>query len=221
MLKRYFSVVGAGALLLVLASAGTSHAQMGGFWGGWGTMSPWGGTGNWAYWPGGVGMNYVPGIYTFAPNIYTGPYNYNIYGYDGFSSGFGYRGMGLSTYPGYPFGYVPSATVITPMTYVACYPPVFTTRAPVIAPATELVPEDQPATVEVVAPADAVVTFDGHPTSQASTHRIFETPPLAKGKSYYYTVEATFEQNGKRVTKRRRVEVFAGGRTLTVFSESK
>jgi hypothetical protein len=40
MLKRWFSMVGAGALAVVLMSAGTSRAQMGGIWGGWGAMSP-------------------------------------------------------------------------------------------------------------------------------------------------------------------------------------
>lgn len=215
MLKRGFPIVGAAAVVLVLASTGSSRAQMGGFWGGWGTMSPWSGTGNWGYWGGGNGMNYVPGIFT-------GGYNSNFYGASGYNYGaFGYGGMGMSTYPGYSFGYNPFGTVITPMNHVGVYPPIATTRAPSVAPATGQLPKNQPATVEVVVPANAVVTFDGHRTSQTGTHRLFTTPSLAKGKSYYYMVEATFEEKGKKVTQKRRVEVFAGGRTLTRFFVSK
>jgi uncharacterized protein (TIGR03000 family) len=203
MLKRRFPVMAAVALGLVLTSTNVSRAQFigwGGGWGGWGAMSPWSGTGGWSYWPGGIGINYMPGIYSGG----------------GF---FGPRDSG--TYPGYPYGFMPSSVAISPMTYVAYYPPVFTTRAPVAAPALGLLPADQPATVEVVAPADAVITFDGQRTNQTGTHRLFTTPSLVKGSSYHYTVEATFTQDGKPVTQKQRVPVYAGGHALAVFPAAK
>jgi uncharacterized protein (TIGR03000 family) len=212
MLKRWFPVAGAGALALVLMNAGTCRAQLGGFWGGWGTLSPWSGTGGWTYWPGGIGANYVPGIY-----------NRGGYGYGGIGS----PGLGMWMNGGYPYGVapslynVPTSVAVSPMNYVAFYPPVYTTRAPVVAPVTGLVPLDQEATVEVTVPADAVVLFDGHQTSQTGTNRLFATPPLAKGKSFYYLVEATFQQNGKSVTKSQRVQVYSGGRIPVVFPTTK
>jgi uncharacterized protein (TIGR03000 family) len=201
MLKRYFPVVSAAALVLVLASAGSSRAQFFGFgggWGGWGGMSPWSGTGNWYYWPGGIGINYMPGIY------YGGGY-----------------------YGNYPNGVInsmygmPTSVGVSPMTYVAFYPPVYTTRAPVVAPAEGLLPANMPATVEVIAPPGAVLRFDGKPTSQIGTYRTFSTPPLVKGQSYHYDVEAEFTQDGKRVTQKQRVGVYAGGSVTIAFPTGK
>jgi uncharacterized protein (TIGR03000 family) len=205
MLKRWFPVVGLAAAALVLTSAGVSRAQYGGFWGGWGAMSPWSGAGGYMYWPGGIGSNYMP-------RMYNG-------GFGGLGNGG--MGMGMGMYPGYPYGFTPSSIAVSPMNYVAYYPPVFTTRAPVVAPAMGLLPSDQSATVEVVAPADAVITFDGHVTSQTGTHRVFTTPPLIKGESYHYTVAAAFTQDGKKVTQQQRVAVYAGGQTTAVFPLAK
>ncbi|MGH7169056.1 MAG: TIGR03000 domain-containing protein [Gemmataceae bacterium] len=212
MMKRCFPVVGVAALVLVLASAGTSRAQMGGFWGGWGTMSPWSGTGGWTYWPGGIGINYQPAIYS-------GGYAYGLggrgFGYGGMGMGMG--GMGMGMYPGSPYGFMPSSVAVAPMNFVAYSPPIFTTRAPVVAPAAGLLPADQPATVEVNTPADAVITFDGQPTRQTGSHRLFTTPPLVKGKSYHYTIEAAFTRKGEKVTQKQSVAVYAGGRVSAVF----
>jgi uncharacterized protein (TIGR03000 family) len=206
MVKRCFPVVGVAALVLLLTNAGTSRAQMGGFWGGWGAMSPFSNSMT-MYWPGGIGINYMPGIY-------------NGGGYYGSGYGMG-MGTGLGTYPGYPYGFTPSSLAISPMTYVAYSPPVFTTRAPVVAPAAGLLPADQPATVEVLVPDDAVITFDGRRTTQTGAYRLFTTPPLVKGKSYHYTVEATFLHGGKKVTQQQRVAVYAGGKTTAAFPMTK
>jgi uncharacterized protein (TIGR03000 family) len=212
MLKRCFPVLAAAAFAFVLTSPGVSRAQMGGFWGGWGTASPWTGTGGFMYWPGGIGANYLPGTYY-------GGYGYG--GYGGFGGFGGFGGMGLGTYPGYPFGFIPTSVALAPQTYVAYYPPLFTTRAPVVAPVSGGLPSDLPATIEVIVPADAVVTFDGHTTSQTGTHRLFTTPPLVKGESYHYTIAAAFQQDGKKVAQNQRVAVYAGGRTTAVFPVAK
>ncbi len=211
MLKRWFPVVGAVAFLLMLTNAGASRAQMGGFWGGWGTMSPWSGTGAMTYWPGGIGVNYMPGV------LNRGGYGYGGMGY----GGMGYGGMGMGMYPGYPYGFTPSSLAVAPMNYVAYSPPVFTTRAPVVAPAAGLLPADQPATVEVSTPAGTILTVDGKRTSQTGTYRLFTTPPLATGQSYHYTIEATFMRGGKKVTQTQRVAVYAGGRSTASFPLTK
>ena len=206
MLKRWFPVVAVSAFLLVLSSAGTSRAQLGGFWGGWGTLSPWSGTGFPVYWPGGIGANYQPGIYNRA-------------GYGGLgSSG---MGMGMGMYPMSPYGFTPTMVGGMPMNSVGYYPSVFTSNATLIPPPTGLLPTNQPATVEVLVPDDAVVVFDGHPTRQTGDHRVFSTPPLIKGDSYHYNVEATFLQDGKKVTQKQRVPVYAGGRATAIFPMKK
>lgn len=211
MLKRWFPMVGAAALAVVLMSAGTSRAQMGGIWGGWGTMSPWTGTGGWTYWPGGIGINYIGRNYGFG-NMPYGGYGWGLYP--------GYGGYGFGGFVNSMYG-IPSSMAVSPMSYVAFYPPVYTTRAPVVAPAAGLLPSDRPATIEVIAPADAVVVFDGHRTSQMGTHRIFTTPDLIKGESYHYTVECTFTQDGKTLTESQRVPVYAGAYVSITFPKQK
>jgi uncharacterized protein (TIGR03000 family) len=210
MLKRCFPVVGAAALVLLLTSPGSSRAQVVTYSSGWGQTSPWLGAGHFTSWPGGIGAYSVPTV---------------SYG------GYPYGNLGLGTYPGYPFGFIPTSIAVDPMTYVAFYPPLLSTRAPVAAPAPGVVAEvqpvaalvpgvvsaDQPATVEVVAPADAVLIFDGHKTAQTGSRRVFTTPPLTPGESYHYTVEAAFTQGGKRVEQRQRVAVRAGDTTPVVF----
>lgn len=214
MLKRCFPVLAAAAFAFVLTSPGISRAQMGGFWGGWGTASPWSGTGNFMYWPGGIGANYMPGTY------YGGYGGYGGMGMMGMGMGMmgmGMGMMGMGMYPGYPFGYTATSLALAPQAYVAYYPPLFTTRAPVVAPVSGGLPSNLSATIEVIAPADTVITFDGHATSQTGTHRLFTTPPLVKGESYHYTIAAAFKQDGKTVTQNQRVSVYAGGKTTAVF----
>jgi uncharacterized protein (TIGR03000 family) len=217
MRKRWFPVVAASAILMMLTSAGVSRAQFGGFWGGWGTMSPWSGTGGAMYWPGGIGANYIPGIYN------RGGYGGMGYGAMGMGMGYGAMGgmMGSGMYPGYPYGFLPTSLATSPMAYVAYSPPVFTTTAPVVAPTAGLLPANQPATIEVLVPTDAVVRFDGHATQQTGEYRLFTTPPLIKGDSYHYEVEAAFLQDGKKVTQKQRVPVYAGGRATAVFPMKK
>jgi uncharacterized protein (TIGR03000 family) len=193
MSKRWFPLVSAAALALMLVSAGTSRAQMIG----WGVVTPWGGVGGWGYGYGGGGVRvYVGPVYDLVPSMY----------------------------------FTPTSIAYDPMDYVAFYPPLYSTRAPVaapvpeptVAPAVAVLPStDQEAIVEVTAPADAVILFDGHKTTQTGTHRVFATPPLPTGQNYSYLVEATFQQDGKPVTQRQRVQVHAGGQAGIVFPLAK
>jgi hypothetical protein len=41
-----------------------------------------------------------------------------------------------------------------------------------------------PASITVMVPATATITFDGHPTKESGTERLFVTPPLAPGKTF-------------------------------------
>jgi uncharacterized protein (TIGR03000 family) len=59
-------------------------------------------------------------------------------------------------------------------------------------------------------PADARVTFNGEPTTSRSTSRVYVTPPLSPGHSYYYEVEAQVERDGQTQTVTRRIPVQAG-----------
>ncbi len=125
-------------------------------------------------------------------------------------------GVWVDYYPGYPFGFIPTAIAVAPQTYVAFYPPIFPPDAPVPFPALA----DEPATIEVIVPDDTVLIFDGHRTRQTGPYRHFTTPALVPGAKYHYTVEATFMRDGKPVTEKRRVEVSAGGQTSVTFPET-
>ena len=81
MLKRWFPVVNAGALVLLLASASTSHAQLGSFLGR--GISPWSGTGGFMYAPNGMGFNY------YRPGMYSGYGGYGGYGMGMMGMGWG------------------------------------------------------------------------------------------------------------------------------------
>jgi uncharacterized protein (TIGR03000 family) len=64
--------------------------------------------------------------------------------------------------------------------------------------------------IRVLVPADAEVNFDGEPTTQKGTERLFTTPVLQAGKKYHYDILARWKENGKTVDRTRRVEVSAG-----------
>jgi uncharacterized protein (TIGR03000 family) len=69
--------------------------------------------------------------------------------------------------------------------------------------------------IRVLVPADAEVFFDGEPTTQKGTQRLFLTPALQAGKKYHYDVLARWKENGKAVERAHKVEV-SGGATVRV-----
>ena len=71
------------------------------------------------------------------------------------------------------------------------------------------------ATVVVTLPADAKLTIDGTATTSTSSERTFETPDLVVGKTYSYTLEATFQKEGKSVVVSKKVTIEAG-KTSTI-----
>jgi uncharacterized protein (TIGR03000 family) len=80
-------------------------------------------------------------------------------------------------------------------------------------PSPAVAAETAPAAVCVHLPADARLTFDGEATRSTASERRFVTPLLEAGKSYRYTLRATFVRGGNVVNVERQVVVEAGQET--------
>jgi uncharacterized protein (TIGR03000 family) len=74
------------------------------------------------------------------------------------------------------------------------------------------------ASVTVIVPADADLFFDGTPTTETGTQRVFTTPPLAPGKDFHYEVEAQWSANGQPFDQKRKVTVRAGASVTVDFT---
>jgi uncharacterized protein (TIGR03000 family) len=62
----------------------------------------------------------------------------------------------------------------------------------------------------VTLPADAKLTIDGMSTASTSESRVFESPSLTPGKTYYYVLKATVVRDGETETVTKEVTVRAG-----------
>ena len=69
---------------------------------------------------------------------------------------------------------------------------------------------ERTATLRVRLPADTKLVIDGNTTRQTGAMRQFVSPPLEPGKSYHYTLEWTYQKDGKPVTQNKVVHVKAG-----------
>ena len=58
-------------------------------------------------------------------------------------------------------------------------------------------------------PADAKLTVDGRPTASTSESRVFESPSLTPGKTFYYVLKATVVRDGQTETVTKEVAVRA------------
>jgi uncharacterized protein (TIGR03000 family) len=67
-----------------------------------------------------------------------------------------------------------------------------------------------PATIVVSLPADARLTVDDTPTKEAASPRRFVTPPLDRGKTYYYTLKGEIVRDGRTITTTKRITFRAG-----------
>lgn len=76
----------------------------------------------------------------------------------------------------------------------------------------------QPATIFVSLPAEAQLFVDEQQTMSTAAERRFTTPPLVPGATYYYTLKANFQQNGRPVTLTRQVNVRAGEESRVAFT---
>jgi uncharacterized protein (TIGR03000 family) len=203
MRKRWLAAAVVAALGLLLADVGTSSAQLfrrggRGYYGGYGSgYGGWGyggyGLGGTGYLPyGGYGLGYRSGYY--GPTYY-GP-------------GYGYTGS-----YGMP-GYVSSGANVLPSGTTSFY---YQPGAQIGAAGYGSAADPNAAMIDVRVPPEAQVTFDGEATTQRGPNRLFTSPALEPGKSYHYDVKASWNQNGRTVTRNRRVDVRAGQRTTVDF----
>jgi uncharacterized protein (TIGR03000 family) len=76
---------------------------------------------------------------------------------------------------------------------------------------------ERPAVIDARVPADAVIRFDGKPTTSTGPERRFLSPPLKPGHDYSYEVQVQWKEGGRTVERRRTVEVRAGQRVNLDF----
>ncbi len=79
------------------------------------------------------------------------------------------------------------------------------------------------ATIRVKLPAKARLLFDDHETQQTGGERLFETPPLEPGKTFQYTLKATWKSDPKReadnITRMAVARVRAGKETVVDMTQ--
>jgi uncharacterized protein (TIGR03000 family) len=216
------------------------NGWMGNGWGGWG----WGGNSAWTgYTPAyGLGYNYsgywpntfAYGNYGTWPNTYGyNAYNYGMspyyYGTSPYYNGTTYTYnaptytgsayvYGTPTYTGGTTLYSPSSYALMPQNYMSFYPPNFPQGSPAVgSTGFGTTANSNQALVEVRVPANAQVWFDGDPTQQRGTDRMFVSPPLQSGKRYHYDVKAQWNENGRTVDKTRTVHVEPGAHVTVDF----
>lgn len=127
-------------------------------------------------------------------------YGYGCYGcygcggcYGGWGGCYGWAGnYGWSTYA--PVGYASA-----------------TTPAPIANGAS--------ARVVIDVPGDAKLYVDDRPMKSGPEHRVFRTPSLNNGQSYYYVVRAEVVRDGKTFSQDRRVVVRAGDEAHASFMD--
>jgi uncharacterized protein (TIGR03000 family) len=69
------------------------------------------------------------------------------------------------------------------------------------------------ATIYVDLPEDARLMFDGQPTASTGSHRVFFSPPLARGKEYSYILRAERMQGGEPASLSKTITVRSGEET--------
>jgi uncharacterized protein (TIGR03000 family) len=191
----------------LLLSANAAHAQRGG-----------GGRG------GGGGAAHAGGAYHAGG--YGGAYNHGGYYHNGYGYGYGGIGIGigLGGYGygyGYPYAYPYDYPIIVPR--AAYYPPIVGQLPPNDPPlplnTQPPAPTSGAANVRVLVPdGQAKVFFDGNPTTQGGTDRLFHTPTLSGAGPYSYRIRATWMQNGKEMTQEFAAQVSPGQTTTVDFT---
>jgi uncharacterized protein (TIGR03000 family) len=236
MFKRSYVVTACGALALLLTAAQTCPAQFvvfpvgrGGTFGGFGPRS-------FGFSPS-FGSPYYGSPYYGSPysSPYYGGYNPSMYrpGYSSYSvntvTPLYYGAASFS--PAYSTAYAPrlvsppldTVARATDQTAPAAYAtPTYPLRSPdynVIYPVSPPLSmlADNTAKVEVHAPAEAKIWFDGQATTQTGTERSFRSPALEPRQGYEYEVRARWDADGKPVDQTRKVTVHAGDHVVLDF----
>jgi uncharacterized protein (TIGR03000 family) len=212
-------------------SSGGYHGGYGGYHGGYyggypgyyhdGYHSGW--NGGWGWGALGFGLGYALGSY----QPFSGSGYYPSYSY-GYAPSYGY-------YPTYDYGnyqplpgnYLPSYDSVAPGTVLTTpnYSYVPGTMQPTPSYSygsmgTTVSPDGSaPVQVQVQVPAEAKVWFNGSETTLTGPSRLFESPPVAPGGSYTYTIKASWMENGKEMTQTRQLDVRPGQRTRVDFTQ--
>jgi len=132
--------------------------------------------------------------------------------------------MTTINYPGvygsHAMGISPYAYNITPTVGTSPHnPPSEGPIGSTYTPSERLTEAHRPALIDVHVPEDAVVEFNGTPTTQTGALRQFESPPLAPGRTYNYEVRAAWiTDDGRQETRTRRVRVEPGQRAEVSFT---
>jgi uncharacterized protein (TIGR03000 family) len=144
---------------------------------------------------GGYHNGYYRGGYGYYPGIFGGVYPW----YD--------TGPFYDTYPNYSYYDAPTVQYYIPPTQ------------PVV-PYISSTPEPSGyANIRVIVPdSQAHIWFDGSPTRQTGTDRLFNTPELTMGSTYSYRIRATWMQGGHEVSQEKTVSVTPGQTTLVDFA---
>jgi uncharacterized protein (TIGR03000 family) len=113
------------------------------------------------------------------------------------------------------YGYVPSYPYFVPPNYYGPPPMNLSTLSyrPALSWGALALPSN--AVIQVKVPAGAKVWFDDEPTRQTGTDRVFDSPPLQRGRRYHYTVRARWMDDGKPVTQTRKI-YFRASEQVTV-----
>jgi len=185
--------------------------------GGWGGNSwsigigpVYGGYNGWGY-----GRGYYGGYYGGGYPYYGSNYGYyNSYPYYGDSYGYGYT---YPQYSGYSYGY-PSSNgyYMQPANgYAMDQSQQYQSES---IGTQSMYGDTSRARLRVMVPAqDARLSINGTPMQQTGTSRVFESPALEAGRSYTYSLQATWTENGREVTKQQEVEVRPGQESVAVF----
>jgi len=196
------------AAAIVFATSGTALASHGG--GGHGG----GGGGHGGGFHGG-------GFHGAAVGGYHGGYGRGYGGYGRGYSGYGwgggwYGGYGWPGWGGYDYPYAYSYPSYTDDSGGAVYAPSYTD----VVPYTDRLPSqtDNRVHLAVMVPdPSAEVQINGVNMSGTGMERDFVSPPIGPGH-YTYNVQASWMENGQRVTKDESVDVVAGSQSIVNFS---
>jgi uncharacterized protein (TIGR03000 family) len=227
MLRNIFSF--GGMLLLagvaVIATPGSSWAQRGGHGGGGhiGGGRIGGGHIRGGHIGGGLGAYHSSAFHNgYHPSYYHGGYypyrsNYGYYGgYYPYNGDYGYSGWN------YDPGYYGSYGTMVPSSYTApnygghsdAYDGDNATTADLSSSS------GNNAVVHVRLPQElAEVAFDGHKTTTTGKNRVYSTPALTPGKTYTYTVTASWTEGDVPRSEMRTVQVHAGQSSTVDFTK--
>jgi uncharacterized protein (TIGR03000 family) len=145
---------------------------------------PFWGWGGWGGWGGGFGGGYAWPYY-----------------YDGFPAWYYWNDYASTYNPGPAYVSTPDGAITQ-------------TDQPPPPPADMPKLDDNAVLIGVRVPESATIWFDGEKTTQTGTFREFISPALEPGQKYSYEIKAVWVENGQEVSRLRRIDVYAGDRTM-------